>query len=240
LIGIIGAMEVLFVPGFMQPAEAWGKVAELLPERYPSVFIAHAAHTYERRLDEIAAAGEGRVVCGYSLGGRLALRAAVREPDRYAGLVTVGASAGIEAPATRSARAEADAKLAAWIETQPIATIVDVWERQPLFAEQSDAVVAAQREGRLAQDPRDLALILRTAGQGVLDPVWDRLGSLALPVLALAGTLDERYAAYARRIAKAVPNGRAAVIENSGHAPQLQRPGDVARELVTFLDQHFG
>ena len=40
-----------------------------------------ASTTSSGRLDEIAAAGEGAVLCGYSLGGRLALRAALREPE---------------------------------------------------------------------------------------------------------------------------------------------------------------
>ncbi|MBA3359525.1 MAG: hypothetical protein H0U20_08745, partial [Thermoleophilaceae bacterium] len=126
---------VVFVPGFMQPGDAWAPVAEALPERYPSVLLDHAEHTFEGRLAEIASAGERAVLCGYSLGGRLALHAAIREPGRYAGLVTVGASAGIEAPATREARAEADERLASWMETQPIEQIVEVWERQPLFAD---------------------------------------------------------------------------------------------------------
>jgi 2-succinyl-6-hydroxy-2,4-cyclohexadiene-1-carboxylate synthase len=232
-------MEVVFIPGFMQPAEAWRDVAALLPQRYPSVLLSHREHSYERRLDEIAAAGEGRVLCGYSLGGRLALRAAVRDPGRYAGLITVGASAGIEVGATRVARAEADAKLAAWMETQPIEEIVAVWERQPLFADQSDVLVEAQRPGRLEQDPRGLALILRTAGQGVLEPVWHELRELELPILALAGVIDAQYTEHALRIAKDAPNARAALIEHAGHAPQLQRPDDVARELVQFLDGHF-
>ena len=231
---------IVFVPGFMQPGAAWAAVAERLPERYPSVLLEHSEHTFEGRLAEIAEAGEGAVVCGYSLGGRLALRAAMRDPARYAGLVTVGASAGIEAPGTRAARAEADAKLAAWMETQDIEQIVAVWERQPLFADQSDALVEEQRPGRLAQDPRALALLLRTAGQGALEPVWQELHSLRMPVLAIAGALDERYCDAARRIARSVPDGRAAIVELAGHAPQLQRPDEVAAALADFLDQHLG
>jgi len=231
---------VVFVPGFMQPAGAWSPVAERLPARHEGLLLDHAEHTYEGRLRELAAAGPGAVLCGYSLGGRLILRAALREPERYAGLVTVGASAGIEGPAIRAERAEADAKLASWMETQPIEEIVAVWERQPLFADQSDALVAAQRPGRLSQDPRALALLLRTAGQGALEPVWQRLHGLSPPLLAISGSLDERYTDAARRMARAVPAGRAAAVEGAGHAPQLQRPDAVAALLVDFLDEHLG
>ena len=69
---------VLFIPGFMQRGDAWRPVAELLPERYPSVLLDHAEHSLEGRLREIAeAASDGAVLVGYSLGGRLALRAAL-------------------------------------------------------------------------------------------------------------------------------------------------------------------
>jgi 2-succinyl-6-hydroxy-2,4-cyclohexadiene-1-carboxylate synthase len=234
----VPAAKIVFVPGFMQPAEAWQPVAERLGERYPSVLLAHREHTYEGRLAEIAAAGEHGVLCGYSLGGRLCLHAALRDPAHYAALVTVGASAGIEAPGARAARAEADEKLAAWMETQPIEAIVSVWERQPLFADQSDALVEAQRPGRLAQDPRSLALLLRTAGQGALEPVWQRLHGLRQPLLAIAGGLDERYSEAARRMAGAVPHGAARIVEGAGHAPQLQRPEEVAQLLRDFLDEH--
>ena len=180
------------------------------------------------------------MLCGYSLGGRLALHAAIRDPAAYAGLVIVGTSAGIEEPVARAERARTDEKLASWMETQPIESIVDIWERQPLFADQSDSLVEAQKPGRLAQDPRALALILRTAGQGVLEPVWGRLGGLGVPVLAMAGDRDQRYSEAARRIAREVPDGRVEIIEHAGHAPQLQQPDAVARVLADFLDQHFG
>lgn len=234
------ATKIVFIPGFMQPADAWAPVAERLGERYPSHLLEHREHSFEGRLREIAEAGEGAVLCGYSLGGRLGLRAALADAGRYAGLVTVGATAGIEAPGERAQRAQADEKLAAWIETQPIERVVEVWERQPLFADQADALVEDQRGGRLRQDPRALALTLRTAGQGALEPVWQQLHTLALPVLAIAGGLDRRYADAAERIARAVPRGRVRIVEAAGHAPHLQRPEVVAALLGDFLDQHLG
>jgi 2-succinyl-6-hydroxy-2,4-cyclohexadiene-1-carboxylate synthase len=235
---------VIFVPGFMQPAEAWQPVAERLPERYPSVLLRHERHEREGRIEEMAAvAGTlpgGAVLCGYSLGGRLALQAAVRDPSRYSGVVVLGAAAGIDEPVTRAARREADEKLASWMETQPIGRIVEVWERQPLFADQADVLVDAQRPGRLAQDPRSLALLLRTAGQGAVEPVWGRLPLVEVPILALAGARDERYRRLARRIAAEAPNAHAAVIEDAGHAAHLQQPGEFADALLAFLDERVG
>jgi len=229
------ASRVVFIPGFMQPGDAWRPVADRLGQRYSSVLLDHREHTYEGRLDEIAEAGEGAALVGYSLGGRLALHAALREPDRYRALVTMGASAGIEDVAERTARLQADEKLAAWMEIASIADIVTIWERQPLFADQSDALIAEQRPGRLAQDPAALASVLRTAGQGTLEPVWRELHRLELPVLALAGARDERYSAAAQRLADAVPDGRAAIVPDAGHAPQLQQPEAVASSLAAFL-----
>jgi 2-succinyl-6-hydroxy-2,4-cyclohexadiene-1-carboxylate synthase len=233
--------SVIFVPGFMQPADAWSEVAERLPQRYPSVLLRHREHEREGRIDEIARAaaraGGDVVLCGYSLGGRLALHAAVRDPQRYAALVVLGAAAGIDEPTERRARQEADAKLAAWMETQPIEKIVEIWERQPLFADQSDRLIEAQRPGRLSQDPRSLALLLRTAGQGKMEPIWGRLQTLDMPILALAGARDERYRRATRRIAAEAPQGYAAVIEHAGHAAHLQRPGEFADALVAFVDE---
>ena len=133
-------------------------------------------------------------------------------------------------------RAEADEKLASWMEVMPIEDIVALWERQPLFADQSETLVEEQRPGRLSQDPRSLALLLRTAGQGTLEPAWDALHSFDLPVLAIAGARDDGYSAAARRIASVAPNARAAIVEEAGHAPQLQQPARVAELITAFLD----
>jgi 2-succinyl-6-hydroxy-2,4-cyclohexadiene-1-carboxylate synthase len=226
---------VLFIPGFMQRGDAWRPVAELLPERYPSTLLDHREHSLEGRLAEIAAAAEeGAVLVGYSLGGRLALRAGLRDPARYRGLVTVSATAGIDEPLLRSARAEADDRLAAWMEAAPIEDVVSIWERQPLFTDQSDPLIEEQRPGRLSHNPAELAQLLRTAGQGVLEPVWHELVTLELPVLAIAGARDEGYVAAAQRIADVAPQGLAAIVEDAGHAAHLQRPDRVA-ELITAL-----
>ena len=230
---------MIFVPGFMQRGEAWSPVAELVGERYPSALLDFRTHSFEGRLGELrAAARPGTVPVGYSLGGRLVLQLAAREPQRFAALVTVGASPGIDDPAERAERRARDEELAAWMERSTIEDVVARWERLPVFEGQSDELVAGQREGRRSHDPRLLAKLLRDAGQGALPSVWEELRRLERPVLALAGERDERYVTAARRIAQLAPRGDARSVPEAGHAAHLERPETVAGLVLEFLDQN--
>jgi 2-succinyl-6-hydroxy-2,4-cyclohexadiene-1-carboxylate synthase len=224
--------EVVFLPGFMQHADTWSPIAAAVAERYPVRLVDFETWTFEERIAEIR--GEGCVVVGYSMGGRLALHAALR--DAFAGLVVVGASAGIDDADQRRRRREADAELADWIEAHAIDEVVGRWERNPVFASQSPSLVEAQRAGRLAHSPADLARLLRSAGQGALDPIWDRLFEIQAPVLALAGEHDLIYRAAAERISSLVQRGESAVIAGAGHAAHLEAPDVVAERILTFVD----
>ena len=161
-------------------------------------------------------------------------------PGRFGALVTLGATPGIEDAPERAQRRAADEELAAWVESSPIEDVVARWERIPALAGQAPELVVAQRADRLAHDPVRLAELLRSAGQGVIDPVWDHLEALATPLLALAGQRDPRYLAGAERMAALATNGRARAIPDAGHAAHLERPDAFAAALLEFLDQHLG
>jgi 2-succinyl-6-hydroxy-2,4-cyclohexadiene-1-carboxylate synthase len=236
-----GASAVVFVPGFMQRGDAWSPVAELVEERYRSICLDPSGVTLEERLAEIRdLAPTGSALVGYSMGGRLALHVVLHNPGRYGALVTVGSTAGIEDPGERAARRVADAEFAAWIERSPIEAVVERWEGQPPLATQAGELRAAQRPGRLSHDPAQLASLLRTAGQGAMAPLWDRLHEIACPTLCLAGEHDERYVGAARRMAALVAGGRCALVPGAGHAAQLEAPERVAAYLLDFLDEHLG
>src|ERR1019366_8418989 len=50
---------------------------------------------------------------------------------------------------------------------------------------------AAGRADRLTNTAGGLAASLRLAGTGTMEPLWDRLAGLTMPVLVVAGELDE-------------------------------------------------
>lgn len=231
---------VAFVPGFMQPAAAWAPVATRVASRWPTAFVDLREPSLDACVAAIRDAAAGGVAVAYSMGGRIALHAAVHHPRAFRALVLVGATPGIEDAALRRSRRAADEELARWMECSPIDAIVDFWESQPLFATQDAELRRAQRAGRLAFAPDRLAAMLRATGQGTLPPLWDRLPEIAVPVLAVAGAEDAKYAAVAEEMATALPRGRAALIPGAGHAPQLERPEEFAGLLTDFLDEHLG
>lgn len=183
------------------------------------------------------------VVLGYSFGGRLALHLALDAPDRVGALVLVSATAGIEDPAERERRAGDDGALAAEIERDGLAPFVARWEKLPLFATQAslpEPVRARQRQLRLGHAPPGLAAALRGLGQGACPPVWGRLGRLSMPALVVAGALDPRYSAIARRLADGLPRARLALVADAGHAVHLERPQVFADLVGGFLHRPGG
>jgi 2-succinyl-6-hydroxy-2,4-cyclohexadiene-1-carboxylate synthase len=232
---------VAFLPGFAQRGDAWEPVAERVGQSYRSVCLDFGSFTFDQRLSEIASrVDDGDAIVGYSMGGRLALRAALRRPPKFGALVLVGASPGIEDAQERRERKRADEELADWIEQHSIEDFAERWEAQPIFATQPPELVDAQRAGRLSYDPRKLAQLLRSGGQGTFEPVWNELEKIDCPVLAVAGELDTKYADTAYRIAERVKHGRARLVPGAGHAPQLERPAEFAGLLLDFLDEHLG
>jgi 2-succinyl-6-hydroxy-2,4-cyclohexadiene-1-carboxylate synthase len=178
---------------------------------------------------------------GYSLGGRLALAGAIAHPGRVASLILESASPGLADGAERVARRAADAQLAQRLERDGLASFVDHWLAQPLFASQAalpDATRAATRAARLRQRPAGLAASLRGLGTGSQDPYWTCLRQLAGPVLLLAGEHDAKFQAIARAMRDCIPQAVSAIVPGAGHTTHLENPAAFQDLVRAFLDQH--
>jgi 2-succinyl-6-hydroxy-2,4-cyclohexadiene-1-carboxylate synthase len=245
---------LVLLHGFTQTRQSWRRTGEELRGRYrvlapdlpghgaaaarPASFPACAA--YVRALagdppDAIAVRAGDRAprftLCGYSMGGRIALYSALALAERVERLVLVGASPGLADPSEREARRAADEALAARIEAIGVEAFAREWGAQPLFAGQPERVAAAAHADRLRNTPAGLAAALRGLGTGVMEPLWDRLGELAVPVTLVVGERDERFRAIGERMAAAIPDARLLVVPGAGHAAHLERPHEVARAI---------
>lgn len=175
---------------------------------------------------------------GYSMGGRLALYTAVHHPHRFTHLILESASPGLETAQERADRRARDDALADRIERDGIARFVDYWEALPLWVSQeqlSPTQRAALRAQRLHNNPMGLAHSLRGMGTGVQSSLWPLLNQLTLPVLLLAGELDEKFVRIHRLMHRLLLNSQLEVVAGAGHTVHMERPLSFQQLVLDFL-----
>jgi 2-succinyl-6-hydroxy-2,4-cyclohexadiene-1-carboxylate synthase len=170
-------------------------------------------------------------LAGYSMGGRLALHLALRQPELVRRLVLVSTTAGIDDPAVREERRRRDDDLADGVERADLDAFARWWGGQELFAGQRPEVAAAAHRDRLRNTPTGLAAALRGMSTGAMTPVWDRLGELTIPAVVVVGERDAKFRALGERLAEGLPHGELVVVPGAGHAVHLEAPEAVAEAL---------
>jgi 2-succinyl-6-hydroxy-2,4-cyclohexadiene-1-carboxylate synthase len=248
---------VLLLHGFTGDRTVWDEVARELAATHRVVVTDLPGHGDTRVRDEAgrhamshtcrllegvaaALAIERCTVVGYSMGGRLALHAALELPHLVERLILESASPGLATEQERGARREADEELARFVETSPIEAFVDRWEALPLFATQRALPADARsriRRRRLACDRRSLAASLREMGTGAQAWLGDRLAQVSAPVLLIAGERDARFAGIARDMLRSLPDARLCVIPGAGHDVHTEAPADFLHVVRDFLQQ---
>ena len=236
------AAELVLLHGFTQTGRSWQPVLHALAARYRAIAPDLPGHGgfAERRPASFAAcdayvrvlADQPITLAGYSMGGRIALHAALSLGPRVRRLVLIGASPGIADAAERAARAAEDAALADRIEAIGLEAFVREWGAQPLFDGMPRGIAEIAHADRMRNTAAGLAAALRGLGTGVMPPLWDRLGELTVPVELVVGERDEKFRAIAERMTAALVAGRLHVVPGTGHAVHLEAPEAVAEVIA--------
>lgn len=231
--------------GFTQTSACWSEFGRLLARSCEVVPIDAPGHGAGAPVvsdlwqagSDLAARLGGGTLLGYSMGGRIALHAALAGHRSSTGgidrLVLISATAGIDDDAERAARRRADDALADRVEAIGVEEFVDEWLTAPMFSRlPPDPECLAARRSNTATG---LAMSLRTCGVGTQDPLWHRLGDLTMPVLIVAGADDEKFTTLAHRLADGIAHSELAVVPSAGHACHSERPAAVAEIVVDWL-----
>ncbi len=218
-------MRINLIPGFSQPAAVWDPTRAALPAPLAAHAVAlDVPHGRDFVASAIAlgdAGGEGMYV-GYSMGGRLGLRLALDHPELVRSLVLVSASPGIDDDAERAARRAADAARGREIDELGVGAFLDAWLAQPIFATlPRDAAMAEARRDTMSA--ARLVHQMTTLGQGLMEPLWSRLGELRVPVTVVVGRRDVRYSEIGAAMTARIRTAHLVSIAG-GHALPLEQP----------------
>ena len=175
------------------------------------------------------AAIDRATIAGFSLGGTIAMRAAVDAPDRVAALALIGTSSRVNSAARgwyeeRAALVENDdPELRKTLD----ADTEDVYRNRP---EEIEAGLHIRRES--TADPRGFANACRamaSLNEGPLDP---ELGAISAPTVIVAGDADQHCPPRASEIiAEKIQGSTMRVLEDTGHPLPVERPDEVATAI---------
>jgi 2-succinyl-6-hydroxy-2,4-cyclohexadiene-1-carboxylate synthase len=239
------APTLVLLHGFTHSGASWDPVVAALGERYRPLapdIRGHASATAAVPVSLEAVIGDlgslapsAFTLAGYSMGGRIALHAALALTGRVERVILVGASPGIADRDEREARREADERLADELERSTIEEFAHRWAGTPVLAGLTAVQADSVHADRLRSTPGGLARALRGLGTGALPPLWDRLADLPMPVTLIAGGRDQKFREIAERMAADIPLGRVEIVAGAGHAVHIEAPERVAALIAAPL-----
>ena len=247
-----GGAPMLFLHANVADRRMWNGQWEFLTTRHPVVSYDRRGFGESRMLKPTMYSNvsdlwavmdqlelEQAVLVGCSMGGRVAIDAALAHPDRVAGLVLVspgvsGAPAPehgkpvkalVDAISLAAARGDLDMKnglqAQLWLDG-PLSPLGRVdGEARRLFLAMNSAALRAESPGVACEEP----------------PAWDLLEAVKPRTLVMWGDLDLPHLQQrSRLLAQRIPGAQSVVLPGTAHLPALESPQQFNKAMEPFLE----
>lgn len=177
------------------------------------------------------------VLCGYSLGGRVALYALQAFPSLWAGAIIISAHAGLskDEAEEKAARCRWDARWADKLVSLPWACFWKEWNAQGVFQREalgeSGAVLLPEEKTQntraepLPWEQCAMQEAFRSWSLGTQEDmtIFLQSGELTASCLFVAGAEDAKFAAQAKKMHYACPRSKLTLVPQAGHrVPQTE------------------
>ena len=258
---------LLLIHGWGMHGGMWGGVAERLAEHFRVLAVDLPGHGFsagsgewevgnshlashfplptshlllDSLVDQLSAQfDEPLAVCGWSLGGQIALRWALRYPQQISRLALVASTpCFVRRTGWECAMAEETlAEFAAALQQNYALTLRRFLALQVRGSERERELLAALRSALMSRGEPDLSAL--QAGLDILRDCDLRgvLLGITQPVLVIGGERDTLTPPQAAHyLAAQLPNARLALIEGAAHAPFLSHPDEFVMQLKRFME----
>jgi 2-succinyl-6-hydroxy-2,4-cyclohexadiene-1-carboxylate synthase len=211
----------------------------------------YTSNSIVQQLDEVFShfTTDKFLLIGYSMGGRAALSYAVQFPEKLAGLILEGTSAGIADEKLRAERILSDEKIVRMIEEKLIEEFIEFWVNQDLFASLKNlptkklAEIQNSKFKNLSRtsfgiNDQKIGLInsLKGFGTGVMPPLHKKLYLVNCKTQLVTGELDKKFTQINSELVEDFPPAKHVVIKKAGHNVHLERPEEFVGIVNEFLE----
>lgn len=178
---------------------------------------------------------QSAVWAGLSIGGMVALRAALVAPDRVSGLILLDTDAGAETGWNKR-KYKVLTAAARLLGTEPLLHRVE----RMMFCRHTRKTqpdLVKEWHTRFAAVPLD-TIRLTVAALSARDTILDKLARVQVPALVMVGAEDQPLPpARAKQIAAALPRARLQIVDQAGHLCTLEQPHFVTAAMLAFLGE---
>jgi 3-oxoadipate enol-lactonase len=245
-----GSPSVVFIHGFPFSSEMWKGQTQMLQSKENLRII-----TYDLRGQGQSDVGDGQysielfvddlialldhlkiariALCGFSLGGYIALRAIERNPDRFSALVLCDTMSAADSNEAKIRRANS-VKL---IKKEGVGRFAEGFLKAvfvPQTFESHQDIIDEVRRIVLSNSPVGICgALLAMAGR---TDTTDALSKINVPTLIMAGEHDAvTPPSVARNMHDKIPNSKLQIIDNASHMSNLENPKMFNEHLMRFL-----
>ena len=244
-------IPLVFLHGFMGSTKSWIEIAPHFTN--PIILIDLPGHgkSHFKKIDNYSfndwdndlklILGQLEIahiyLCGYSMGGRLAISFACQFPMIVDKLILESSMPGISDLEERNHRVEED-KLDVLKIRNDYLSFIKYWSENKLFTNQKIRNLTgweAQKKIRTDQNPLQISLSLEFLGVGKMSPKWDVLSELYSTTMLITGNEDSKYCRIATEFLQKIPDCKWVNISNCGHNIHLEQSSQFIESMNSFL-----